>query len=75
MESQADAFGQLAGDNTALEDQFKQLDRAGTDSELLALKASMGKLPAASASSEPSPAEDPEVMELKRQMGQLPPKS
>jgi len=76
LESQADAFGQLAGDNTALEDQFKQLDRAGTDSELLALKASMGKLPPASSDAAGSipPAEDPAVAELKRQM-QLPPKS
>jgi phage shock protein A len=74
LESQADAFGQLAGDNTALEDQFKQLDRASTDSELLALKASMGKLPAASPSAS-SPSEDPSVQELKRQMGQLPPAS
>ena len=77
LESQADAFGQLAGDNTALEDQFKQLDRSGTDSELLALKASMGKLPPSSSetASAPPPAEDPAVQELKRQMGQLPPKS
>lgn len=75
LESQADAFGQLAGDNTALEDQFKQLDRAGTDSELLALKASMGKLPAASSSGDTSApaAEDPELAALKREMGKLPP--
>ncbi len=66
LESQAEAFGQLAGENTALDDQFKQLDRAGTDVELLALKQSMGKLPAAS--------EDPQVLALKESL-KLPPQS
>lgn len=78
LESQADAFGQLAGENTALEDQFKQLDRTSTDAELLALKTSMGKLPgtasgAPSGAVDNSASEDPAVQDLKRQMGQLPP--
>lgn len=45
LESQAEAFGQLAGENTSLDEQFRQLDTTSTDSDLLALKASLGKLP------------------------------
>lgn len=67
LESQAEAFGQLAGDNTSLDQQFKMLESANTDSELLALKESMGKLPPAS--------DDPEVLALKQSMGKLPPAS
>lgn len=45
LESQAEAFGQLAGESTSLDEQFRQLDTTSTDTDLLALKASMGKLP------------------------------
>lgn len=48
LESQAEAFGQLAGEATSLDEQFRQLDTTSTDTDLLALKASMGKLPPAS---------------------------
>jgi phage shock protein A len=52
LESEALAFEELAGSNTALEDEFKQLGSATVDSDLLALKAKMGMLPAADTSSE-----------------------
>lgn len=45
LESQAEAFGQLAGENTSLDEQFRQLDTTSSDADLLALKASLGKLP------------------------------
>lgn len=49
LESEAEAFEQLAGQNTKLEDEFKLLSaNSSVDSELLALKASMGMLPPAS---------------------------
>jgi phage shock protein A len=48
LESQAEAFEQLAGDNTKLEDEFKLLSsNASVEDQLLQLKASMGKLPPA----------------------------
>lgn len=48
LESQAEAFEQLAGQNTKLDDEFKMLSaNSSVDSELLALKASMGMLPPA----------------------------
>jgi phage shock protein A len=66
LESEAEAFETLAGENTSLDMQFKQLATASTvDDELLALKASMGKLP--------PPSEDPEILALKASRGQLPP--
>ena len=66
LESEAEAFETLAGENTSLDMQFKQLATASTvDDELLALKASMGKLP--------PPSEDPEILALKASLGQLPP--
>ena len=49
QEAEADAFAQLAGENTSLEDQFKQLESgSGVDDELASLKAqlSMGSQPA-----------------------------
>ena len=49
QEAEADAFAQLAGESTSLEDQFKQLDAgSGVDDELASLKAqlSMGSQPA-----------------------------
>ncbi len=43
QEAEADAFAQLAGENTSLEDQFKQLNvSSDADSELAALKAQLG---------------------------------
>lgn len=46
LESQAEAFGQLAGDNTSLDEEFKKLSTgASVDAELEKLKASMGQLP------------------------------
>lgn len=56
QEAEADAFAQLAGENTSLEDQFKQLGTSSAaDAELEALKAQLGagsspagSLPAAS---------------------------
>ena len=66
LESEAEAFETLAGENTSLDMQFKQLATTSTvDDELLALKASMGKLP--------PPSEDPEILALKASLGQLPP--
>jgi phage shock protein A len=46
LESEAEAFGQLAGENTSLDQEFKQLGTSTTvDSDLLQLKAKMGMLP------------------------------
>ncbi|MCO6466890.1 MAG: PspA/IM30 family protein [Bradyrhizobiaceae bacterium] len=46
LESEAEAFEQLAGENTSLEQEFKQLSTSTTvDAELLALKQQMGLLP------------------------------
>lgn len=46
LEAEAEAFSELAGDNTALEDEFKQLSsNSQADDELLKLKAKMGLLP------------------------------
>ncbi len=48
LESQAEAFDQLAGNENALDQEFRQLETgAGADSDLLALKRSMGLLPEA----------------------------
>mgnify|MGYP000848986473 FL=1 len=48
LEGEAEAFEQLGGSNTKLDDEFKTLSTsAGVDSELLQLKAKMGKLPPA----------------------------
>ncbi|MFN8358865.1 MAG: PspA/IM30 family protein [Candidatus Kapaibacterium sp.] len=53
LEGEAEAFEQLGGGNTRLEDEFKMLSTsAGVDDELLRLKASMGKLPPPSADNE-----------------------
>jgi phage shock protein A len=42
-EAEADAFAQLAGENTSLEDEFKSLDvSSSTDDDLAALKAQLG---------------------------------
>lgn len=42
-EAEAEAFSQLAGENTSLEDQFKALEAgSGVDDELAALKAQLG---------------------------------
>jgi phage shock protein A len=42
-EAEAEAFAQLAGENTSLEDQFKQLSAGGAvDDELASLKAQLG---------------------------------
>ena len=57
LESQAEAFGQLAGEATSLDEQFRQLETSSTDADLLALKASMGKLPPAS-----SPKDDEDTL-------------
>lgn len=44
MEAEAEAFGELAGDDTSLEDEFKQLSAGpGVDDELAQLKARLGK--------------------------------
>jgi len=49
LEGEAEAFEQLGGTDTRLEDEFKTLSTsASVDDELLRLKASMGKLPPAS---------------------------
>jgi phage shock protein A len=46
LESQAEAFETLAGENTKLDDEFKMLGTsASVDAELLALKEKMGMLP------------------------------
>lgn len=46
LESEAEAFGELAGENTSLDMEFKQLSTgASVDSELEKLKASLGQLP------------------------------
>lgn len=44
LESEADAFGQLAGENTSLDQEFKKLGSADVDDELLRLKSQMGLL-------------------------------
>ena len=49
LESQAEAFEQLAGQSTSLDDEFKKLTSSSqVEQQLLELKASMGKLPSAS---------------------------
>lgn len=46
LESEAEAFEQLAGENTNLEQEFKKLSSSATvDADLLALKQQMGMLP------------------------------
>ncbi len=46
LESEATAFEQLAGENSSLDEQFKQLSSsASVDTELEKLKASIGQLP------------------------------
>lgn len=45
LEAEAVAFEQLAGENTSLDEQFKQLESSSVDQDLLALKAKMGLLP------------------------------
>ncbi len=46
LESQAEAYEELAGEDQNLEDQFKELSSGSeVDDELLKLKAKMGKLP------------------------------
>ncbi|MDQ1266940.1 MAG: phage shock protein [Bacteroidota bacterium] len=46
LESEAEAFEQLAGDNKSLEDEFKKLSTTSSvDTELERLKAKMGMLP------------------------------
>jgi phage shock protein A len=46
LEAEAQAFEQLAGENSSLEDEFKKLEsNTSADMELLALKAKMGLLP------------------------------
>jgi len=48
VESEAEAFEMLAGENTNLDDEFKRLTSSQTvDEDLLALKAKMGMLPKA----------------------------
>jgi len=52
LEAEAQAFDELAGSNTQLEDDFKQLASSSTvDNDLLALKAKMGMLPESNSSS------------------------
>jgi phage shock protein A len=47
-EAEAEAYEQLAGENTSLDDEFKKLSTSSTvDDDLLALKAKMGMLPEA----------------------------
>ncbi len=47
IESEAEAFGELAGDETSLDEEFKKLGSSSTvDNDLAALKAKMGMLPA-----------------------------
>ena len=49
LESQAEAFEQLAGQSTSLDDEFKKLTSTSqVEQQLLELKSSMGKLPSAS---------------------------
>lgn len=49
LEGEAEAFEQLGGNDTRLEDEFKMLSTSSSvDSDLLQLKAKMGKLPPAS---------------------------
>ena len=49
LESEAEAFGELGGQDVKLEDEFRKLSSSSTvDSDLLALKAKMGMLPEAS---------------------------
>jgi len=65
LESEAEAYETLAGEDTSLDMQFKELATSSSvDNDLLALKASLGKLP--------PPSEDPEILALKASMGQLP---
>lgn len=45
LEAEATAYEQLAGENTSLDDQFKELEASSVDDDLLALKAKMGLLP------------------------------
>lgn len=46
IESEAEAFGELAGENTGLDEEFKKLtSNTSVDGDLLALKAKMGMLP------------------------------
>jgi phage shock protein A len=46
MEAEAEAFGELAGTDKSLEDEFKQLETGSSvDTELLELKQKMGLLP------------------------------
>lgn len=48
-EAEAEAFEQLAGENTSLDDEFKKLSTSSTvDNDLLALKQKMGLLPESS---------------------------
>jgi phage shock protein A len=48
LESQAEAFEQLAGSSTSLDDEFKKLSSSSqVEQQLLELKSSMGKLPSA----------------------------
>ncbi len=48
IESEAEAFGELAGENTSLDQEFKKLtSNTSVDGDLLALKAKMGLLPEA----------------------------
>ncbi|MGE5480998.1 MAG: PspA/IM30 family protein [Chloroflexota bacterium] len=49
LEAEAQAFEQLAGENTSLDDEFKKLNASNTDLELLEMKKKMGLLPASSA--------------------------
>lgn len=45
LESEAEAYGELAGDETSLDDEFKKLNTStAVDDDLLALKAKMGML-------------------------------
>lgn len=47
LESEAQAYGELAGESTSLDEEFKKLNSSSSvDSDLLALKAKMGMLPA-----------------------------
>ncbi len=55
LEAEAQAFDELAGSNTQLEDEFKKLTSSTTvDTDLLALKAKMGLLPNDTVSSDSS---------------------
>ncbi|MFP4529254.1 MAG: PspA/IM30 family protein [Candidatus Kapaibacterium sp.] len=49
MEAEAEAFGELAGESTSLDDEFKQLESGSkVDDDLAQLKAKMGMLPKSS---------------------------